>query len=156
MLPVRSVLVKQKICDKNQIRYFGWFSNNVKSDIWIQELLQKKKMNAFSVLFFAFALWFMSYFLSFFAVSYKASVTMSLMISWTKNLYFLAGVFWLFFCNFQGQKMLAVAKEAESRVCVVLPEFFHHIDEKAKVLPSKKVVEEVFFVQGYLERPNEG
>ena len=52
--------------------------------------------------------------------------------------------------------MLAVAKEAESRVCVVLPEFFHHIDEKAKVLPSKKVVEEVFFVQGYLERPNEG
>ena len=47
--------------------------------------------------------------------------------------------------------MLAVAKEAESRA-----EFFHHIDEKAKVLPSKKVVEEVFFVQGYLERPNEG
>ena len=51
VLPVRSVLVKQKICEKNQIRYLGCFSNNVKSDIWIQELLQKVLECFFSLVF---------------------------------------------------------------------------------------------------------
>ena len=155
MLPVRSVLVKQKICEKNQIRYFGWFSNNVKSDIWIQELLQKKNECFFSLVF---CLCFMIYVLfSFlfccFLQGFRHYVSNDQL---NKKLVFFGRCILTFFCNFQGQKMLAVAEEAESRVCVVLREFFHHIDEKAKVLPSKKVVEEVFFVQGYLERPNEG
>ena len=76
---------------------------------------KKKKNECFFSL--VFCLCFMIYVLfSFLFCYYKVSVTMSLMISWTKNLYFLAGVFWLFFCNFQGQKMLAVAKEAESGI----------------------------------------
>ena len=93
-------------------------------NFWMKEFFLDNAKNffVFQSCFFAFSLWFMSYFLPFFA-SYKVSlmtttVTMLLIISWTKNLYFLAGVFWLFFAIFKAKKCLrrvAERRRASSR-----------------------------------------
>ena len=107
-----------------------------------------KKLVFFSVLFFCLFLMIYVLFSPLFCVlqgfsydNYRHYVTNHQLNK--KLVFFGRCILTFFFCNFQGQKMLAESSRASS--CLV-SEFFHHISPmKRPKFFFPKVVEEVFF-----------